>query len=211
MAVTSVWPIKAGKRSVAGAVKVVVDYAMNPEKTTEELRPEISALHTIDNVVQYAANDLKTEARSYITCIGCMSEETAAQEFMEVKEYYGKTDGRVCFHGYQSFKAGEVDAATAHRIGVELAQKMWGEDFQVVVATHCNTDCYHNHFVVNSVAWTDGHHFHNTPAEYRYMRELSDWLCKKYRLSVIENPSGHGKNYGEYRAEQNGGVGVRAR
>ena len=65
MAVTSVWPIKAGKRSVAGAVKVVVDYAMNPEKTTEELRPEISALHTIDNVVQYAANDLKTEARSY--------------------------------------------------------------------------------------------------------------------------------------------------
>ena len=139
-----------------------------------------------------------------------MSEETAAQEFMEVKEYYGKTDGRVCFHGYQSFKAGEVDAATAHRIGVELAQKMWGEDFQVVVATHCNTDCYHNHFVVNSVAWTDGHHFHNTPAEYRYMRELSDWLCKKYRLSVIENPSGHGKNYGEYRAEQNGGVGVRA-
>ena len=36
------------------------------------------------------------------------------------------------------------------------------------------------------------------------MRELSDELCRKYRLSVIEEPAGHGKNYGAFLAEKNG-------
>ena len=31
---------------------------------------------------------------------------------MEVKHRYGKEDDRVCYHGYQSFKADEVDADT---------------------------------------------------------------------------------------------------
>ena len=33
---------------------------------------------------------------------------------------------------------------------------------------------------------------------------MSDALCRKYRLSVIENPTGRGKNFGEYSAEKNG-------
>ena len=36
------------------------------------------------------------------------------------------------------------------------------------------------------------------------MREESDRLCREYRISVIENPTGCGKNYGEYIAEKNG-------
>lgn len=67
------------------------------------------------------------------------SEENAAKEFMEVKHRYGKEDGRVCYHGHQSFKADEVDADTAHNIGVALAKELWGDRFQVVIATHCNT------------------------------------------------------------------------
>ena len=55
-------------------------------------------------------------------------------------------------HTYQSFKAGEVTAETAHEIGVKLARELWGDRFEVVVATHCNTGHYHNHFVINSVS-----------------------------------------------------------
>ena len=51
---------------------------------------------------------------------------------------------------FQSFKHGEVTPEQAHEVGVKLAQKMWGDRFQVIVATHLNTDCLHNHFVVNS-------------------------------------------------------------
>ena len=197
MAVTSIWPISRKP-------SVVIDYARNPEKTVEQSAEAMSSLHKISGVIEYAADEMKTEKRSYVTCINCGSESTAAQEFMEVKAMWHKTDGRQCFHGYQSFKAEEVDAETAHAIGVELATRLWGEGFQVLVATHCNTGHYHNHFVLNSVSITDGHHFDNTKADYQAMRDMSDALCRKYRLSVIENPTGRGKNYAEYSAERNG-------
>ncbi len=197
MAVTSIWPIK-------GNVKYVIDYARNPEKTQENPSDVIANLHAINGVIEYAADDLKTETRAYVSCINCRSEEAAADQFMAVKEMWHRTDGRQCFHGYQSFAAGEVDAETAHKIGVELAKRLWGDRFQVVVATHCNTGHYHNHFVLNSVSITDGFHFVNSPADYKAMRDMSDELCREYGLSVIENPSGHGKQYREYLMEQQG-------
>ena len=43
-----------------------------------------------------------------------------------------------------------------HEIGVALARKVWGKRFQVLVATHMNTDNLHNHFVINSVSYVDG-------------------------------------------------------
>ena len=103
--------------------------------------------------------------------------------------------GRVCFHGYQSFQADEVTAEIAHQIGVKLAQELWGDRFEVVVATHCNTGHYHNHFVLNSVSFADGLKFDNTPADYARMREVSDRLCREYAISVIENPGGRAKHY----------------
>ena len=196
MAVTSIWPVKSN-------LSKVIRYVENPEKTTEESRDEQAALHSIDGVVQYAANDLKTERREYVTCIGC-DETRAAEQFMMTKRRLGKTKGRLCFHGYQSFRPGEVDAQTAHEIGKELVKRMWGEDFEVVIATHCNTGCYHNHYVINSVSRADGHHFHNSPEDYRRLREISDQICRERGLSVIENPRGHGRNYAEYSAEKNG-------
>ena len=148
MAVTAIWPIK-------GRVDKVIDYARNPEKTTEAGLPELAALHAVDNVVEYAADEMKTERRSYVSCLNCR-EDTAAAQFMETKRLWGQAGGRVCYHGYQSFKADEVTAETAHEIGVRLAEELWGGRFEVVVATHCNTGHYHNHFVINSVSWADG-------------------------------------------------------
>ena len=111
MATTSIWPIR-------GVVSTVINYARNPEKTREE---SAVGMHQIDNVIQYAANELKTETRAYVTCLNCTDEDNAAREFMETKRFWHKTGGRQCFHGYQSFQRGEVDAETAHKIGVELA------------------------------------------------------------------------------------------
>lgn len=196
MAVTSIWPVTSN-------LSKVIRYVENPEKTTEENRGEQAALHSIEGVVQYAADDLKTERREYVTCIGC-DETRAAEQFMMTKRRLRKTNGRLCFHGYQSFKPGEVDAQTAHEIGKELVKRMWGEDFEVIIATHCNTGCYHNHYVINSVSRVDGHHFHNSPEDYRRLREISDQICRERSLSVIENPRGHGRNYVEYSAEKNG-------
>lgn len=81
---------------------------------------------------------------------------------------------------------------------------MWGDRFQVVVATHLNTECLHNHFVVNSVSFEDGKHYHDNKANLRLLRQRSDELCREYSLSVIEQPSGKKKPYALYQAEKNG-------
>lgn len=200
MAVTSIWPIK-------GRVDKVINYARNPEKTHD--KKSLLKLHEIEGVIEYAADEMKTETRALVTCLNLSSEENAAKEFMEVKHRYRKEDGRVCYHGYQSFKGDEVDADTAHNIGVALAKELWGDRFQVVIATHCNTGHYHNHFVINSVSDVDGLKFYNSPEDYRHMREVSDRLCREARISVIENPEGKKKNYGEWIAEKNGKPTVR--
>ena len=202
MAVTSLWPIK-------GRLDKVINYARNPEKTTEESRDDVAALHAVRNVLEYAADDIKTERRSFVTCLNCQ-EESAAQQFLETKRLWSeitktdKTGGRACYHGYQSFKADEVTAEIAHEIGVKMAEELWGKEYEVVIATHCNTGHYHNHFVINTVSRTDGRKFHNTPADYARMREVSDRLCREYGISVIEHPKGKAKPYNEWKAEQEG-------
>lgn len=196
MAVTSIWPIK-------GRFNKIITYVRNPEKTTEQVLPDMTALHAINDVVEYTTDEVKTEQRSYVSCIEC-TEETAAQKFLQTKRFWGKEDGRACYHGYQSFREGEVTAEQAHQIGVALAQELWGDRFEVVVATHCNTNHYHNHFVINSVSFMDGYKFYNSREDYRRMREVSDRLCREAKLSVIENPGSKSKHYGEWRAEKNG-------
>ena len=57
----------------------------------------------------------------------------------------------MAYHAYQSFKSEEVTPERCHRLGVELAKRMWDEEYQVLETTHCNTGTYHNHFVVNSI------------------------------------------------------------
>ena len=53
MAVTSIWPINRNP-------KVVIDYARNPEKTVDRFTDEMSSLHTIGDVIDYAADEMKT-------------------------------------------------------------------------------------------------------------------------------------------------------
>ncbi len=201
MAVTSIWPIK-------GRVDDVIKYAKNPEKTSEENKDALAALHAVDDVVEYAADDMKTERMIYVTGINCDSENAAETFKNQIRDNLKSTRAdakrRVCFHGYQSFAEGEVDADTAHKIGVELAKNLWGDKFPVLVATHCNTDHYHNHFVICAVSDKDGSKFLNKKEDYRRMREESDRLCKEYGLSVISHPKDKGMNYGEWKAEQEG-------
>ncbi|MCR5340578.1 MAG: relaxase/mobilization nuclease domain-containing protein [Saccharofermentans sp.] len=207
MAVTSIW-------HVSNRMDMALDYIMNPEKTTEkpELSPEaVAARQAVDDVINYASNADKTEQMMYVTGINC-TPETALEDFMRTKRFWDKTDGRLAYHGYQSFREGdgEITAEKAHEIGIRLAQELWGDRFEVVVATHLNTGHYHNHFVVNSVSFMDGLKYRRTMDDYRKMREVSDRLCKEAKLHVVEEPSNiKGKNYSEWRAERQGKTTVR--
>ena len=107
-----------------------------------------------------------------------------------VQEQFGKTEGVVAMHAYQSFKPGEVTPEQCHAIGVELARRVWGGRFQVLVATHLNTDCLHNHFVINAVSYVDGKKYEQRRSQYQDLRRISDQLCREHALSVIRQPGG---------------------
>ena len=92
------------------------------------------------------------------------------------QERLGKTDGVVALHAYQSFREGEVTPEQCHEISVALARKVWGKRFQVLVATHMNTDNLHNHFVINSVSYVDGKKYEQRRSQYTEFRAASDKL-----------------------------------
>lgn len=176
MATTKIWAIK-------DSLSRVVNYVKNPEKTF---------FSDLKQVLKYAENDEKTidenEKSMYVTGVNC-NRETAYEEMMAVQKRFDKCTGNIAYHAYQSFKTGEVSPEMAHKIGVELARKMWAEH-QVIVATHFNTGTYHNHFVINSVNMVTGKKFNCNKGAYYRFRGLSDELCKEYGLTVIENPKG---------------------
>lgn len=155
MATTKIWDIR-------GRVDKLIRYVVNPEKTAD--LEYAAAMHTIENVIEYDADSMKTEQHLFVTGVNC-DENNAVNEFMDAKRLWKKTGGIVAYHGYQSFAAGEVDAKTAHEIGVKLAKALWGDRFQVVVSTHCNTGHYHNHFALNSVSYTDGKRYYDNKAQ----------------------------------------------
>ena len=121
------------------------------------------------------------------------------------KKRYGKEGGIVAFHAYQSFAPGEVTPGQAHQIGIKLAKELWGDRFEVIVATHLDKAHTHNHFVLNSVSFADGKRYNDCKATYKRMREASDHLCRENSLSVITNPQkSRKKPYPIVQAERRG-------
>lgn len=76
---------------------------------------------------------------------------------------------------------------------MKLAQRLWGDKFQVIVTTHLNTDNLHNHFVLNSVSFLDGKRFCNTKKDYAIMRKTSDRFCEEYGLNVLSQEGKYNK------------------
>ena len=175
MAVTKIWPVR-------GRLDHPIAYAMNPEKTDAKLLPD-----SLEDVMNYAVNEEKTEKKFYVSGINC-NPAIARSEFQIVKDQYGKPGGIIVYHAYQSFSEGEVTPAEAHRIGMEFAKTVWGDKYQVVVATHLNTHCLHNHFVVNSVSFRDGKRCRQK--QWTELSRISDEICKEHQLNVVER---HGK------------------
>ena len=190
MATTSIWAIQGG----ASAIERLEAYIENPEKTcTPRYLEAQQSLHVLGSgkaaETEFETDELKEEIACYVTGINCNAPNDAWQEMASVYQCYDKPcQGRVCYHGYQSFRENEVTAEQAHAIGVELAQRLWGDRFQVVVATHMNTGHYHNHFLLNAISFADGLKYDNRKSDYQAMRTVSDEICRRYGISVIEKP-----------------------
>ena len=194
MAVTRIWAVRNN-------LSQVVDYASNKSKTDLSKYPDLlDALH-------YATDEEKTslenEQKLLVEGIYC-DPDIAARQMIDTKEIYGKTDGVVAYHAYISFKPGEVSPEEAQQVAMEVANKMWGKDYEVIVATHLNANCVHCHIVINSVSLTDGRKMNENKAMYQLFRKTSDEVCLEHGLSVIEKPKGRRIPYNIYKAMQKG-------
>lgn len=193
MATTGFWPVKS-------RLKEVIDYAENPDKTTDKkfLDEDLWA------ALRYVENDDKTDKRMYVSGINC-PKQRAYQCMMATKRRYGKPGGNVAYHGYQSFVSGEVTPEEAHQIGLETARRMWGKNYEIVVTTHLNTDNIHNHIVVNSVSFRTGRKFENHISDHYRLREISDEICRERGKSVLPPSKFTGCRKKDYWIHKSGG------
>ena len=189
MAYTSVIPVRRLDRAVK--------YVMNKEKTTAV---------SLQDALDYAANRDKTEQSCFESSYACTL-ETAFADMRQTKERWHKSGGVQGYHLVQSFAAGEVTPELAHQIAKELADRVLGGRYEYVIGTHLNTGHIHSHIVWNSVSRIDGKKYHSNGKSYvMEIRAVSDELCRKYKLSVIdtENSNHVAKPYAEWLAEKNG-------
>ena len=189
MAYTSVIPVRRLDRAVK--------YVMNKEKTTAV---------SLQDALDYAANRDKTEQSCFESSYACTLETTFA-DMRQTKERWHKSGGVQGYHLVQSFVAGEVSPELAHRIAKELADRVLGGRYEYVIGTHLNTGHIHSHIVWNSVSCVDGKKYRSNYKSYvTEIRAVSDELCRKYKLSIIdtENSNHVAKPYAEWLAEKNG-------
>ena len=194
MATTGFWPVK-------NRLKEVIDYARNRDKTTDKkfLDEDLYA------ALRYVENDKKTDQTMYVSGINCPKQK-AYEYIMATKHRYGKLGGNVAYHGYQSFKCGEVTPEEAHQIGLETARRMWGKDYEIVVTTHLNTDNLHNHIVINSVSFRTGRKFENHISDHYKLREISDAVCLERGKSVLPPSKFTGNRKKDYWIHKSGGL-----
>lgn len=189
MAYTSVIPVRRLDRAVK--------YVMNKEKTTAV---------SLQDALDYASNRDKTEKSCFESSYACTL-ETAFSDMRQTKERWHKSGGVQGYHLVQSFAAGEVSPELAHQIAKELAARVLGGRYEYVIGTHLNTGHIHSHIVWNSVSCVDGKKYRSNYKSYvTEIRAVSDELCRKYKLSVIdtENSNHVAKPYAEWLAEKNG-------
>jgi hypothetical protein len=192
MAYTSIIPVHRLDSSIS--------YIKDRDKTK---KPGASA-GSLEEAIGYAMNREKTESMVFETAIGCTC-ESAFSDMLSTKQRFHKTGGVQGYHLVQSFAEGEVTPELAHLIGTELAGQLLQGKYEAVITTHLNTSHYHNHLVFNSVSMEDGRKYHsNSRSYYEDVRRISDGLCKKYGLSLIQPGSGSARSYAEWQAEQAG-------
>lgn len=195
MAITKIWSVKS-------RLDTSLKYIANPDKTT--LQPDIEA---VEGIIKYIKNNDKTEQCKYVKAYNCTIDK-AFSEMMETQEFFGKAGRKnsvLAYHLVQSFKDFETTPEIAHKCGLELAERLFADKYEVVVATHLDHKHLHNHLLINAVSYVDGSKYRNNFKDYFIdIRGISDAICRENCLSVIDHPQRRGMHYGEWLALKQG-------
>lgn len=163
-----------------------------------------SVAEALGRTTDYVENPDKTDGGEWITAYEC-DPAIADQEFLFSKRQYAALTGRekkdsdvIAYHLRQSFKPGEIDPATANKIGYDLALSLTKGSHAFIVCTHVDKAHIHSHIIFNSTSLDCSRKFRNFWRSSFAVRRLSDLLCLENGLSVIENPKPSRGSYGTW-------------
>ena len=130
-------------------------------------------------------SNVKETSGERATFINCSSVNTF-KDFENLRKAFDQDKGVIAHHYYQSFqKDDNITPEQAHKIGVELAKRMF-PNYQVVISTHIDRDHVHNHIIVNSCNMVTGQKWYSNKKTLSDLRKESDRLCRENGLGVID-------------------------
>ena len=178
----------------------------------------ISIHQIVNRSIAYILNPDKTEDLMYATSLNYLTNATDAYLAMRtVYEHFSgykfneplpiKGKGRVkAIHYIQSFDpADNVSPELAHKIAKAFALKTFGEDCQIVIATHCDKSHIHNHYILNSYG-IDGQKFYANKNSLDRIKEYSDRVCLALGVQPYDKSKGKGRTmkYNEWENKKRG-------
>ena len=175
------------------------------------------AIHTgMKQRIQYILNPEKTEGMFFCNSLNCFT--NAEDAYLNMKYIYenythhkyeeplpkqGKARVKM-LHYVQSFSPDDnVTPELAHRMALSLVRKAFGDNCQVVVATHTDKAHIHSHILLN-VYGIDGQKFNSNKKTLSKVREHSDRVCLAFGIQPIMNNKHLGMTYKEWDARRKG-------
>lgn len=155
----------------------------------------------------YALNPDKTDNGQLVSSYEC-NPDTADAEFALSKREYFKNTGRtqkgdiIAYQVRQSFKPGEITPEEANAVGYEFAKRFTKGNHAFIVCTHIDKAHIHNHIIWNSTNLDYNRKFRDFWGMAKVVRMLSDIICFKHGLSIIDKPKNHGKSYNSWLGEK---------
>mgnify|MGYP001409569940 CR=1 FL=1 len=155
---------------------------------------------TDKKALDYITNPDKTDEKLLVSSFGC-SPETADLEFSMTREMAKKNGmdkgDNLAFHLIQSFKPGEVDAETAHRLGQQFAAEVLKGKYEYVISTHVDKKHIHNHIIFNAASFVDHHKYVSNKRSYHKLCRISNRICHENGLATSMPTGEKGKSYKE--------------
>lgn len=142
----------------------------------------VAGISELKNAINYIFDPEKT--CDHLTYSIGVEKKSAYEDMRFLKELYCKTTGRQYLHWVLSHDK-DVPLKTVEGVNLEVLELI-GNEFQVVAATHTNTQNLHTHFVLNSVKVSDGKKFSQSRRDMLMFRQEVNEVLKSNGLKPIE-------------------------
>lgn len=138
----------------------------------------------LSDVMDYICDPVKTGQQKYVDSVGCFPKHALA-DMMAVKKVNHKTHGKQGEHFVLSLTPD--NPYNNDEFYMELADEIIGyfSKYQCIYALHKDTEIRHLHFVMNSVAYTDGKKFSQSPSDLNNFKLFCNRILDKYKLDLI--------------------------